>query len=437
MPGPEPGDTMSTPTSDDTTATSGSMRADDHAAEAPVLIAGGGIGGLAAALALARRGIASHVLERRAAFAEDGAGIQIGPNGTRILIELGVAEALKPHAGMPAAIRVRDGTSGKVLARLPLGPWIAERHGAPYWVAHRANLHNALHEAAQKSPLVSLTMDFAVNEVVAGAQTVTVSDGLGKSETCPTETGRTETGRALIAADGIWSTIRSRDFHASPPRFAGKSAARAVLPIDAVPAALRKPETALWLFPDAHVVHYPVSGGRELAIVVIVADTMGGTEWSTPAAPDWVDKRLPPCAAPLRELIAQAPGWKTWALQDVAMPQAWARGRIALLGDAAHPVFPFLAQGGVLALEDAVVLAEAVAQYPHDVIRALASYARRRRPRAQRVIAASRQNGRIYHMSGLAARARNLVLRTVAPELLMGRYDWLYGWRPELDRAQK
>lgn len=416
---------MTTPTPDDIAKAALDRAGRD--AGGPILIAGGGIGGLATALALARRGIASHVLERRAEYAEEGAGIQLGPNGTRILAELGVANALEPHVGVPEAIVVREGATGAVLARLPLGTWIAERHGAPYWVAHRADLHRALRETAQNEALVSLSMDFGVAGIAAGARTVAIAD----------ERGGAATGSALIAADGIWSTIRTRDFRGRAPRFAGKSAARTVLPIDAVPAELRRPETALWLFADAHVVHYPVAAGRELAIVVIVADREGSAEWSTPVAPDWVRRRLPPCAPALRALVAQAADWKTWALQDLPMPQAWARGLVALLGDAAHPIYPFLAQGGVLALEDAAVLAESLARSPGDVTGALVSYARQRRPRAHRVIEASRLNGRIYHLSGLAAAARNLALRTVPPELLMARYDWLYGWRPAFDRTQK
>jgi salicylate hydroxylase len=408
---------MTSPAPDDI-AEAALARAGAGDAAGPVLIAGGGIGGLAAALALARKKIPSHVLERRAAFEEEGAGIQLGPNGTRILAELGVAEALEPCVGVPEAIAVRDGASGDELARLPLGSWIAERHGAPYWVAHRADLHRALRETAEAEPLIAISLDFAVAGLASDARAVAAAEA----------SGETVTGRALIAADGVWSIIRERAFRSGPPRFAGRSAARTVLPVHAVPPVLRAPETALWLFPDAHVVHYPVSAGKELAIVVIADDSGGGTDWSTPAEPAWVRERLPACAAPLRDLLGSGSTWRKWALQEMPMPREWARGLIALLGDAAHPVFPFLAQGGVLALEDAVVLADALSERPDDVAGALAAYARRRRPRALRVAEASRRNGRIYHMSGLPAAARNLVLRATPPKLLMARYDWLYGW---------
>lgn len=385
----------------------------------PVLIAGAGIGGLAAALALARRGIASHVLEQRAAFEPEGAGIQIGPNGTRILQQLGVADALRPHVGEPRCICVRDGASGDVLTRLPLGDWIASRHGAAYWVAHRRDLHAALLQAVQASPLATLQMGV----VATGAR----DDDNGA--VLATESGENLAGRALIAADGVWSRLRSAVFDCPGPRFSGKSAARSVLAIDEVPEVLREPETTIWLLPDAHVVHYPVSGGRELAVVVIVADDSGTQEWSTPVEPSWLAGCMPPCAGLLRDLIAAAAPWRKWALQNATWPRTFASGRIALLGDAAHPVMPFLAQGGVLALEDAAVLASEIAAQGDDVAAALAGYARKRQPRAARVAEASRRNGVIYHHAGLVARARNAVLRNVPPERLMARYDWLYGWR--------
>jgi 2-polyprenyl-6-methoxyphenol hydroxylase-like FAD-dependent oxidoreductase len=385
----------------------------------PVLIAGAGIGGLAAALALAQRGIATHVLEQRAAFEPDGAGIQIGPNGTRILQQLGVAEALHRHVGEPRCICVRDGASGDVLTRLPLGDWIATRHGAPYWVAHRRDLHAALLQAVQASARVTLQM----NVVATGAE------GDERGVTLSTENGDAFAGSALIAADGVWSRLRSAVFDCPVPRFSGKSAARSVLAMDDVPAGLREPETTIWLLPDAHVVHYPVSGGNELAVVVIVADDSGTQEWSTPVEPSWLAGRMPPCAKMLRDLIAAAPSCRKWALQTATWPRTFASGRIALLGDAAHPVMPFLAQGGVLALEDGAVLAAELSAQTDDAAAAFASYARKRRPRAARVAEASRRNGVIYHHAGLLARARNAVLRYAPPERLMARYDWLYGWR--------
>ncbi len=388
---------------------------------APVLIAGAGIGGLATALALARKGIASHVLESRAEFGAEGAGIQIGPNGMRILQTLGVSEALKPHAGVPEAIAVRDGASGADLGRLPLGDWIAKRHGAPYWVVHRGDLHTVLVEAARVEPLITLSTGAAVAAVAAREEAVAAASASGEAWT----------GRALVGADGLWSAVRTSLYPACAPCFAGKSAARCVLPLGEVASELQRPEVGIWLFPDAHVVHYPVSGGTALAIVVIVADTLGGEDWSSPVARSWVEQRLPACARNLRDLLATPQTWRRWALHTLPPLPAWTRGPVALLGDAAHAIVPFLAQGGVLAIEDAAVLADALQKYGMDTAGAFQLYERRRRPRALHVARASLQNGRIYHLSGVAARARNLALRTLPPELLMARYDWLYGWRPE------
>lgn len=383
-----------------------------------VLIAGGGIGGLATALALARRGIASHVFERRPAFSEDGAGIQIGPNGTKILAELGAADLLRSSAATPDAIRILDTTTGRELARLPLGRWIAERHGSPYWVAHRQDLHAALVARVRAEPLIEISLGTEITAGQSGDHVATAS----------AMDGRTWSADALIAADGLWSGLRTSLFGARELRFAGKCAARAVVPIDAVPDRLHRTEVHLWLAPGAHIVHYPVRAGHEVAIVAIFDDSQATQSWSTPADPSWVRERAAKFPAALRDLLAQPETWRKWSLYALHSRPPYARGHAALLGDAAHPVFPFLAQGGVLALEDAVVIADCLARSPGDVARALAEYQRRRRARVARVTRASRLNGKIYHLSGLLASLRNQALGALPAESLMARYDWLYGW---------
>ncbi len=390
-----------------------------RSASDPILIAGGGIGGLATALALARAGIAAHVLESREAFAAEGAGIQIGPNGTHILQSLGLADALAPLVGVPDAIVVRDGKDGAELARLPLGRWIAERHGAPYWVVHRGDLHESLLSAARDQPRIMLSTGATVAEVAARDDAVAVAS----------PSGDTWTGRALVGADGLWSSVRTHIAPGCMPQSTGRSAARSVIPLSDAPTPLRTADVGIWLFPDAHVVHYPVSGGTALAMVVIVDDEQGGEDWSAAVPPRWVEQRLPPCPQLLAELVAAAPAWRRWALNTLPPLPTWSRGPVTLLGDAAHAIVPFLAQGGVLALEDAVMLADSLRQNTRDAAGAFGAYERRRGARALRVARASLQNGRIYHLSGALARARNLVLRHAAPERLMARYDWLYGWR--------
>ncbi|MFN3867737.1 MAG: FAD-dependent monooxygenase [Hyphomicrobiaceae bacterium] len=389
------------------------------------VIVGGGIGGLAAALALAARGIPSTVLERRQRFEAEGAGIQLGPNGTRILRQLGVADLLEPQAGKPDCIHTRDASSGATLTRLPLGAWIAQRHGAPYWVVHRADLHEALLKRVQGEPLVTMRMDFD-----AGA--IRATDGPGApGGVMLTErmTGTVAAGSIAIAADGIRSRVRDLLFDGPPLQFAAKSAARAVIPADAMPPALSENATAIWLSPSAHVVHYPVRAGREIAIVFVRRDRVPSDDWSTAVSVDWVRDAARDFAAPLRALLAAPDLWKKWALYTLPPMARWTSGRVALLGDAAHPTLPFLAQGGVLALEDAAVLAQRLAMQPDEPAAALAAYEAARKPRTTRVVAEAERNGRIYHLDGVMAAARNLAMKLTPPERLMARYDWVYGWQ--------
>ncbi len=385
----------------------------------PVLIAGGGIGGLTTALALARREIPSVVMERRSAFSEDGAGLQIGPNGTAILRRLGVASALEPDVGVPGAIVVHDGRDGSVLTRLPLGNWIERRHGTPYWVAHRQDLHAALLGKAKSEPLITLTLDAAFQN----ADRIS-----GEGVRIQTRDHRTWTGSTLIGADGLWSSVRQGLFTSAEPRPTGISAVRTTIPVDHKLGAPWQRDTYVYMRPDAHIVHYPVRGGSEIAVVCILHTPTSSQDWSTTIDRAWVEPQIAAFPAEVRKLLATAPGWKRWSLFELEPGHAWANGNVALLGDAAHPLLPFLAQGAVLALEDAVVLADCMASH-RDIAEGLARYARIRSERANKVVAASRRNGRIYHLDGAMAAARNLTLRTLGGERVMAGYDWLYGWR--------
>lgn len=401
------------------------LDAEPAAVVGPILILGGGIGGLATALALARHGIASTVLERRSVFEPEGAGIQIGPNGTRILQQLGIAGRLEPLAGKPDVIHARSASSGQTLARLPLGEWIATRHGAPYWVLHRSDLHHALHEAAKTEPLVSITMGFAAHAV----SNASVRDN---DDTLIVEAagGKTTSGRALIVADGLRSSLRDQIFEVPPLTFARKSAARAVIATEELPPQLRENATAIWMSPDAHTVHYPVRAGREVALIFVRADAIASDDWSTSVAADWITDCATDFAEPLRRLLATPRNWKKWALYELPPLKHLSNANICLLGDAAHPTLPFLAQGGVLALEDAATVATCLAEHPDDVARAFATYDRERLDRTTTVVAQARRNGQIYHLDGIAARARDATLRLTPAEMLMARYDWVYGWKP-------
>jgi salicylate hydroxylase len=364
--------------------------------------------------------MASDVLERRAQFAEAGAGIQLGPNGTRVLAWLGVLDMLRPFAAAPMAIEVHDGRGeGWLLATLPLGDWILRRHGSPYWVVRREDLHAVLLTRALSEPLIRLNMNAPATRLEtarAGGAEVIAADG------------RSWSGEGVVAADGAWSTLRTGLDGALAPRFAGKAAARALVPMSSLPDTFRRAVVGVWMQPGCHVVHYPVSAGDQLAIVVIGRDEATVESWSRPAPADWVGERTRMLAAPLREVLAMAATWHLAPLIEMTPLKRFNAGNLALVGDAAHPVMPFLAQGGVMALEDAAALAKAVAAVD-DVAAAFRAYSDARMGRTRRVAKASRTNGDIYHLSGVGAAMRNATLAALPGARVMARYDWLYGAR--------
>lgn len=383
-----------------------------------MLIAGGGIAGLATALALTRYGISSQILERRAAFAEAGAGIQIGPNGTRVLDFLGISDLLRPHVSVPNAIEVNDGRGeGRQLAELPLGDWIQARHGSPYWVVRREDLHAALQARVAGKPLITLTMGAAASDINVAPNQVEV-----------VAAGQRWIADALVGADGVWSAARGLIGGDIRPRPIAKSASRTTLPMADVPSVFRRQVVGVWMQPGAHVVHYPVCAGKALAVVVIAPDAVGSQDWSRPTSSQRVSASTQQFPSAIRELVAAATQWHQAPMFEALTLPTYCSGPIALVGDAAHPILPFLAQGGVMALEDAVVLARAVAATP-DMAAAFRAYSDVRRPRTHRVAAASERNGMIYHLKGTAAVARNSVLRMASGDSIMGRYDWLYGTR--------
>src|SRR5262249_26415757 len=364
----------------------------------PILIAGGGIGGLALALALAQRGRRSQVLEQRASFAAAGAGIQLGPHGVRALGQLGLAQALSSWVGVPEAIVVHDGRTGGVLATLPLGAWIAARHHAPYWVAHRGDLHGALLSAASAEPGISLRTAFSLALATATERGVKVTSAAGEG-VC---------GSALVGGDGLWSSVL-QSLGRVGPQFVGARRTRSVLP-GGVAGRLAEPTVGLWLAPDVHVVHYPVRGGADIAIIVIMAEAWHSQLWDVEADAASLLGRLGGFHASLSEVLARVRDWRKWALYRTGALPAWSAGRVTLIGDAAHPMLPYLAQGGALALEDAIVLADCLASHACEA-RAFANFEALRRRRAERVQRASLRQGRIYHLRPPLSWGRNLILR--------------------------
>jgi salicylate hydroxylase len=385
----------------------------------PVLIAGGGIGGLALAIALSGRGLSSRILERSTSFSAAGAGIQIGPNGTRLLAELGVAQYLQPHVGRPVGIAVRHGASAAPRGKLPLGDWIEQRHGSPYWTAHRGDLQSALLAVASALPGIDIQL---------GAEVASFTETTDRVNVVLRD-GRSINGAVLVGADGLWSVVRRQLSGQTLPTSSRRSAARTVIATADLPDAIQRDHVGVWMAARVHVVHYPVRGGAETAVAILADEP-----WSVPGwgAAITADEALLPCRglAPLLvDLLGRGQEWRKWSLFDPQPLLQWSTARTALLGDAAHPILPFLAQGAVLAIEDAVVLAQCLADHPCQPALAFAAYAAVRRPRALRVQNAARQNGQIYHLTGLAAAARDLALAAVPATRMMARYDWLYGWQ--------
>jgi salicylate hydroxylase len=382
------------------------------------------VGGLAAALALARRGIPATVFERAERLEETGAGIQLSPNATRILIDLGLESLLAPAIVAPTAIRLRAARSGRDIAVMPLAAMTA-RHGAPYWAIHRADLQRSLLAAAKTEPRIALSLGAKVDDlaVEGGAVRAFVSGAAWPATAY--------TGSALIGADGVWSTVRFRLGDKSPPRFAGRTAWRALAETADLRPQFADPVVNLWIGPLGHIVHYPVRSGAAVNVVAVGRDRWQSPAWNAPATRGEVLARFPPAAfgGEVQELLTAAQRWQKWALCDRAPSGAFGHGPMTLLGDAAHPMLPFLAQGAAMAIEDAAVLAREFARSPADPAAALRRYEAARARRTARVQRAARANDLRYHIGFPANHVRDALLGAIGGERLLARYDWLYGWR--------
>lgn len=385
-----------------------------------IAIAGGGIGGLAAALACARAGCAVRVFEQAQAFSEAGAGIQLGPNVTRVLEGWLPGGAVLRCAGRPDALVVRDAIDGRELGRLEFGMQFARRYGAPYLTIHRADLQQLLLDATRQAG-VGLDLD---SRVISASQQENVQVVLSR--------GRTAQADALVAADGVWTSLREHVVADGPARPTGHFAFRALAPQAALPANLRSSRVTLWLAPRMHVVAYPLRGGDLLNVVALVESPRTPAQgWDAIGVPADLLPAVAGACPELHALLEAMPGWGLWALHDrppLAGPHEMARGRIALLGDAAHPMLPYLAQGAGMAIEDsgvlASVLADATAQ---SVPLALMRYAQARWRRCALVQSRARRNTVIFHAGGLVRLARDAAMRMAGERLL--DQPWLYDRR--------
>ena len=388
---------------------------------APILISGGGIGGLAAALALLRRGVAVEIYEQAAELREIGAGVQIAANGTRVLDALGVADTLAPRICAAAAKEVRMWNTGQTWPLFDLGEDSVRRFGAPYWMIHRADLHAALADAVRAIDPSALHL---------GATSTGVTQDAG-GVTLHLAGGRSARGAALVAADGVHSSIRAQLHGDTARRFTGLMAWRGLAPMERLPEELRRPVGTNWVGPGGHVITYPLRGGEILNFVGLVENAGWTSEsWTEAGTPAECHADFDGWHQRIHDVIAVMGTPYRWALVGRDPLGHWGEGRVTLLGDAAHPTLPFLAQGACMALEDALVLARCIEARPADPTWALRRYEDLRRDRTRAIVEGSTANLARFHNPVLAqpGAAEDYVTREWEPEKVRKRYDWLFDY---------
>ena len=386
-------------------------------AERLIVIVGGGIGGLAAALALSRLGIRSRVLEQSAEIGEIGAGIQLAPNAFAALDALGVGENARRRAVFTDRLVMMDAVDGSEVGTFPVGEPFRQRFNNPYAVIHRADIHESILEGVKQSPLVELVTSTRVVEFIEDAQRPTVVDSQG---------GR-HSADAVIGCDGVRSVVRDKllgDAH----RVSGHVVYRAVVPVEDMPEDLRWNAPAVWSGPDCHLVHYPLRGAKQFNLVVTFhsrdKETWGARDGSKEEVMTYFTGI---CERP-RRLLDRPKPWRRWSTADRDPVPEWGRGRATLLGAAAHPMLQDMAQGACMAIEDAVTLAEAIRHCEHDFEAAFRLYEQSRITRTARVVLSAREMGRVYHAKGVERLVRNSLWRDRRPEQFYDALEWLYGW---------
>ena len=387
-----------------------------------LLIAGGGIGALAAALSSARAGWQVRLYEKAEVFSEVGAGLQLGPNATRILQGWGLGQALERLAAFPDKLLVRSAPSGRELASLSLGSRCQQRYGAPYATLHRADLHSMLLDSVRLRPEVKLHLNSPVTGYTDTPEGVQLAWADGYSVE----------GDALIGADGLWSQVRLQTLEDHVAQPTGHLAYRALVRQSDLPKSLRSQQVSVWLGPDMHLVSYPVRCGEWLNVVMFTQGQVPDDhqDWDHAGLRDNVLTATAGHCAELTALVEAVPAWRLWALCDrppVASAAQMACGRVALLGDAAHPMPPYLAQGAGMAIEDAAELGRCLAGVVKpvaDVPLALRRYALNRWQRNARVQARAVRNGQIFHATGPLRLGRDIALKLLGHRLL--DMPWLY-----------
>lgn len=390
------------------------------------LIAGAGIGGLTASLTLARLGWRVSLFEKADILEEAGAGLQISPNASAILQGLGLNAPLQAMSFAPATIRLRRASDGSTLTALPVSG-AEKRWGAPYLLIHRADLQKLLLDAVLRHPNITLRLGCQATGFSQEPKNVllTVRQG-SRTPDYP--------GDCLIGADGLRSLIRQQlvGGNLDKLRFSGKTAWRSLIPAERLPLSLRTPETHLWLGPRAHLVHYPLRKSSVINAVAIIDDSSGAeldqNQWAHPADPKFLSKSFASWDSDAKKIINAALVWTKWPLFERNRLLSWTSGRVTLLGDAAHPMLPFLAQGAAQAIEDAFALGQALGRPANlETMEArLKIYEKKRLARSAKVEIAASKQAEVYHLSGLPALARDLTLKVLGPNRLLANYDWLY-----------
>jgi salicylate hydroxylase len=386
----------------------------------PVLVAGGGIGGLAAALALVRQGFEVKVLEQAPQLGEIGAGIQLGPNAFSAFDALGIGEKARGRAVYNDELVMHDALDESLVARVPVGEAFRRRFGNPYAVIHRADVHGSLLEGARESGRIEVATSTTAQRVEQDEHGVTVHD----------TSGRTHRGMALIGADGVKSAVR-RQYVGDEARVSGHVVYRAVVDRKDFPADLQWNAASIWVGPHCHLVHYPLRGGEQYNVVVTF-HSREAEQWSVrEGSREEVQSYFDGICARARQLIDLPKDWKRWATADREPIARWTFGRATLLGDAAHPTLQYLAQGACMAIEDAVTLGEALRACAGDFAKAFELYQRSRITRTARIVLMAREMGRVYHAKGIERLVRNDLWKGRSPERFYDAVEWLYGWKPE------
>jgi len=384
---------------------------------APILISGGGIGGLITAYALARQGFPVRLFEQSPEFREVGAGIQLGPNIFRVLEKIGLKDAVLADAHRPPAQEMRDALTGKLIVRIPLEEDFFQRFGGPYAVTHRADIHGTFLKACQNSNLVTLETSRRVDSF----------EDTGKGVTVTLENGQKAEGRALIGCDGMWSKIRERIVGDGKPRVSGHIAYRAVLKREDVPKDLWRPEVVLWAGPRTHLVHYPLRRGELYNLVAVFHSDHYEEGWNAEGSKDLLWQHFKGQCPEVLRMLERIETWRMWVLCDREPVKNWTLGRVTLLGDAAHPMLQYLAQGACMATEDAVLLAEKARAQPDDLPAAFNAYTQDRYLRTARVQIMARVYGDFYHARGVTAELRDITLSGRTPQQSYDGIAWLYG----------